>query len=623
MDPTIGWYQPEQYGPALELWTRIWETQQGLENVDLNEFLDGNGVMDVDNRRASNNKSESNASDNSYFNRAKRKRDNRASTYDLNRNVHLIEKYGGTPWRVEGKKYVGGIVGLHEEIEDFYKYMSPTPEEHQMRLAVVERIKKVVNSLWPEATVEIFGSFCTGLYLPTSDIDLVVFGKWNKTPLWDLEKALLDHNIADSDSVKVLEKASVPIVKLTDAKTDVKIDISFNMTNGVRSAKLIKEFIKSYPTLPKLVLVLKQFLLERDLNEVFTGGISSYSLILLTISFLQLHPQNYDVSASNVNLGKLLIEFFELYGRLFNYFKTGIRIKDGGAYITKEELQRDMIDGYQPSFLCIEDPLLPGNDIGRSSFGALNVKKAFEYAYIVLSRAVQPHNSLIVDSNESILGRIVRVTDEVVDYRQLCILESQDIISISTDRSPNKDNDSLSSTSSLDSQSTCVSSTASSSNSSVTSDTDSDAVSEMAQKNSTNTKYQKQQLDTRQCNYNKNDKDNSEIRLREQKHYPTINNFHTERTMHRNNVDVNHMAGVAPSAITIANLGQEININNHHWTKQRKYSIPNFTSVPHHYQYATPLNGDNNSSHYRNFGKKKKLHGRRDISQTSGMQTRR
>ena len=59
------------------------------------------------------------------------------------------------------------------------------------------------------------------------------------------------------------------------------------MCNGVKSAKLIKEYKRKFPALPKLVLVLKQFLLQHDLNEVFTGGISSYSLILLTISFLQ------------------------------------------------------------------------------------------------------------------------------------------------------------------------------------------------------------------------------------------------------------------------------------------------------------------------------------------------
>lgn len=58
---------------------------------------------------------------------------------------------------------------------------------------------------------------------------------------------------------------------------------------------LIQEFIENmilflfqkYPVLPYLVLVLKQFLLQRDLNEVFTGGIGSYSLFLMAVSFLQ------------------------------------------------------------------------------------------------------------------------------------------------------------------------------------------------------------------------------------------------------------------------------------------------------------------------------------------------
>ena len=36
--------------------------------------------------------------------------------------------------------------------------------------------------------------------------------------------------------------------------------------------------------------------------------------------------------------------------------------------------------------------LLAGNDIGRSSYGALQVKQAFEYAYLVLRDAVSPHN---------------------------------------------------------------------------------------------------------------------------------------------------------------------------------------------------------------------------------------
>ncbi|XP_046386425.1 terminal nucleotidyltransferase 4A-like isoform X2 [Ischnura elegans] len=429
MDPTIGWYQPEQEGPAKDLWTRIWEAQREFDNMNLYQMNSNQTIeskapeyipIGINNREESRRfYSNRPQNSNNYYNRTRRKRENRASTYGMNQNhAVLIGEYGGCPWRLPTKTYSKGIVGLHEEIEDFFQYMSPTPEEHQLRLEVVRRIEKVTLHLWPEARVEIFGSFRTGLYLPTSDIDLVVIGKWDSLPLHTLERALLENDIADASTLKVLDKASVPIVKMTDKKSDVKVDISFNMSNGVKSAELIKSFKKRFPVLSKLVLVLKQFLLQRDLNEVFTGGISSYSLILLTVSFLQLHPRE-DSYRANANLGVLLIEFFELYGRHFNYMKTGIRVKDGGAYISKEEVQKDMVDGHRPSLLCIEDPLTPGNDIGRSSYGALHVKQAFEYAYIVLTQAVIPGNSLINDANKtSILGRIIRVTDEVIEYRQ-------------------------------------------------------------------------------------------------------------------------------------------------------------------------------------------------------------
>uniref|UniRef100_A0A7N9AMA5 Terminal nucleotidyltransferase 4A n=1 Tax=Mastacembelus armatus TaxID=205130 RepID=A0A7N9AMA5_9TELE len=321
----------------------------------------------------------------------RRKSDNKASTYGMN---YLLSNCTNgnyqstwTPWKT--RKYSPGVLGLHEEVMDFYNFMSPRPEEAAMRKEVVNRIEMIIKELWPTADVQIFGSFSTGLYLPTSDIDLVVFGKWDRPPLQELEQALRKHNVAEPFSIKVLDKATVPIIKLTDQETEVKVDISFNVETGVKAASFIKDYVKKYPVLPYLIFVLKQFLLQRDLNEVFTGGISSYSLILMVISFLQLHPR-IDARNPNENLGGLLIEFFELYGRHFNYLKTGIRIKNGGAYIPKEEIMKAMTNGYRPSMLCIEDPLLPGNDVGRGSYGAMHVKQVFDYAYTVLSHAVSP-----------------------------------------------------------------------------------------------------------------------------------------------------------------------------------------------------------------------------------------
>ncbi|BFZ19546.1 hypothetical protein BsWGS_22585 [Bradybaena similaris] len=424
MDPRIAWPPPEHLGLAHELWTRIWETIESTQDNNmerptstsdqkLQEYIPLDGqATDVDTLHKK------------QFSLQKRKRsENRACTYGLNfsSNTDILKNGGLTPWRRPNKPYGQGIIGLHEEIIDFYEYMSPQAQEADMRHDVVERLRTVIEDLWPDARVEVFGSFRTGLYLPTSDIDLVVFGKWDSQPLFTLQEALLKRNLADASSIKVLDKASVPIVKLTDLKTEVKVDVSFNMDNnqnyGVESAQLIQKYLEKYDCLKYLVLVLKQFLLQRDLNEVFTGGISSYSLTLLAISFLQLHPRE-DAIRPNPNFGVLLIEFFELYGRNFNYLKTAIRIKNDGAYLPKEEVSKEMENGYRPSLLCIEDPLKAGNDIGRSSYGAMSVKNAFEYAYLVLNHAVIPSDMCLLRDNQSILGRIIRVTDEVVAYRQ-------------------------------------------------------------------------------------------------------------------------------------------------------------------------------------------------------------
>lgn len=48
--------------------------------------------------------------------------------------------------------------------------------------------------------------------------------------------------------------AQVPIIKLTDQETDVKVDISFNVETGVKAASFIKDYVKvrcSVVTMPK------------------------------------------------------------------------------------------------------------------------------------------------------------------------------------------------------------------------------------------------------------------------------------------------------------------------------------------------------------------------------------
>ena len=68
------------------------------------------------------------------------------------------------------------LLRLHEEVLDFARFMSPTPEEQEYADGALSRITDSIKHLYPESRIEVFGSRANGLVLPTSDWDVVLFG---------------------------------------------------------------------------------------------------------------------------------------------------------------------------------------------------------------------------------------------------------------------------------------------------------------------------------------------------------------------------------------------------------------------------------------------------------------
>lgn len=158
-----------------------------------------------------------------------------------------------------------------------------------------------------------------------------------------------------TDKVSIIAKAKVPIIKFVTRHGRFPVDISINQINGVAAGQMVKRFLAELPALRGLVLIIKSFLSQRSMNEVFTGGLGSYSIVCLAISFLQMHPKirRGEMDPSK-NLGVLVMEFFELYGCYFNYHEVGISVRDGGSYYNKAE--RGWADYRAPGLLSIEDP---------------------------------------------------------------------------------------------------------------------------------------------------------------------------------------------------------------------------------------------------------------------------
>lgn len=169
---------------------------------------------------------------------------------------------------------------LHEEIEQFYEYLKPTPAERLFRDQIVKRFKSILLDLWPEAYVGLVGSIPTALDFPSSDIDFELLRVNDELALHILKDKLLSLDIAEPASLRLIQRNSLSIVTVLDRESHLDIDFSFNDTVSLQSTKFINDYMKHYPALPKLIFVLKQFLTQRHLKRIKTGSVCTCRVVL-------------------------------------------------------------------------------------------------------------------------------------------------------------------------------------------------------------------------------------------------------------------------------------------------------------------------------------------------------
>ena len=179
---------------------------------------------------------------------------------------------------------------LHSHVRLISSYLGPTPSDRLHRHRVLSELTQLILSAYPHVEVHVIGSCATELYLPDSDIDLVVRAAPTHTPL-----TLSDlHHLGSvlqpvASSLHIISTASVPLIKLTHALSAFTIDLTLNVDTGLHSTHLTLDYLHAHDTLQPLAIVVKQFLKARGLNDLYTGGLPSYTLILLIVSFLQLY----------------------------------------------------------------------------------------------------------------------------------------------------------------------------------------------------------------------------------------------------------------------------------------------------------------------------------------------
>uniref|UniRef100_K3WZD1 PAP-associated domain-containing protein n=1 Tax=Globisporangium ultimum (strain ATCC 200006 / CBS 805.95 / DAOM BR144) TaxID=431595 RepID=K3WZD1_GLOUD len=145
------------------------------------------------------------------------------------------------------------------------------------------------------------------------------------------------------DSVKTIPHAAIPIITLiTAAPYNVRLDISFEGPghNGLETNDVVLSLIHEFPPLAPIMLVLKSFAIERGFAISYSGGLSSYSLLLMVARYLQEHSDTVTNGFENVSaavqhsissqscadFGMMLMGFLDFYGNRFDPRTTGISV---------------------------------------------------------------------------------------------------------------------------------------------------------------------------------------------------------------------------------------------------------------------------------------------------------
>ena len=328
-------------------------------------------------------------------------------------NFHSKKKrtYRNNHFIYNNNNYIpNNIVQLSQEIIDnTIKVNNNKKILQQIREKYIKKIYENINIILRNSKVEFqcafYGSSISGLSIENSDVDIMVKLRKNsneKNYINEIMNILVE-NLQKSDlkyikNIFPISSASVPVIKLNCDFSDTPLffeelnsiliknnnisinnndinklyfDITFFLTENELEkipSELMIDYIKectlNYPQIFDIVYIMKRFLFNKKLNKSYQGGISSYSLFLMTLAFIKLYKNNYDIP-----IGSLFIEYLYFYSN-FNFYNTLIQpSKENNIF---ENIENNL----QKCSLNIIDPITELN-VAKSTFKIDQVQNAF------------------------------------------------------------------------------------------------------------------------------------------------------------------------------------------------------------------------------------------------------
>ncbi|XP_032595767.1 poly(A) RNA polymerase gld-2 homolog A isoform X2 [Drosophila grimshawi] len=256
-------------------------------------------------------------------------------------------------------------------------------------------IYKVTMAVYPRYGVYLVGSSISFFGCKCSDMDICMLACTNANmdtrteAIYHLQLMREMLNATEQFQDFNLIEARVPILRFMDRRHNVEVDINFNNSVGIRNTHLLYCYSQLEWRLRPIALTIKQWAQHHNINNAKNMTISSYSLMLMVIHFLQagvnppvlpclhkMYPEKFCIlqpndfgyvdmneimppykSENRQSLGELLLGFLQYYS-IFDYGKFAISIRIGGMLPVESCRAAKAVknDVHQWNQLCIEEP---------------------------------------------------------------------------------------------------------------------------------------------------------------------------------------------------------------------------------------------------------------------------
>lgn len=272
-----------------------------------------------------------------------------------------------------------------------------TEKTYRTKMMLWKQLYIYIRSSYPKYGLFLVGSTMSGFGSDNSDVDMCLLVR--HTEEMDQKTEAIEHleqvlkHLKNCEFIHQIEliHAKVPIIRFYDIWQCLQIDLNCNNAVGIRNTQLLYCYSKLDWRVRPLVIVIKLWAQCQDINNAKKMTISSYSLVLMVIHFLQcgvnppvlpclqsifvskfssqtdihsidIHedlniPFSIRLPENRQSLGELILEFFNYYVK-FDYSKYAISVRLASKIPIEECRMAQSLknDPHQWKNLCIEEP---------------------------------------------------------------------------------------------------------------------------------------------------------------------------------------------------------------------------------------------------------------------------